>query len=160
MGAEQPRGAERLRRSSALETFNMSIDSHFAEKLKAVIGIHLNPPIMPWCCVAMRRVKFKCWFARSRGLPLKRGRARTMNPRLHVAGPGCQRAAFCAVLPNLAATSLSCFPAAASNTIRGARPDEPTTIARGRIACCSELRRIREQCASENLFIVETLFLG
>src|SRR5271167_294627 len=44
-----------------------------------------------------------------------------------------QRAAFCAVIPNSAATSLSCFPAAASNTIR-ARSTSRTDKDRGRIA--------------------------
>jgi hypothetical protein len=75
-----------------------------------------------------------------------------------------QRAAFCAVIPNSPAMSLSCFPAAANNTIR-ARSTRRTDNDRARAHCssssrCSEVRAIGEQHASENLSIVETLFPG
>src|SRR5271154_4980599 len=57
-----------------------------------------------------------------------------------------QRAAFCAVIPNSPATSLSCFPAAASNTIR-ARSTRRTDRDRARAhcsnaSCCSGVRSI------------------
>jgi len=42
-----------------IETFKISKDPRFAEKLEGVVGLYLNPPSMPWCCAAMRRARSK-----------------------------------------------------------------------------------------------------
>ena len=57
-----------------------------------------------------------------------------------------QRATFCAVIPNSAAMSLSCFPAAASNTMRARstrRTDrDPARAHCSSASCCSGVRSI------------------
>jgi transposase len=61
------------------ETFKVSTDPHFAEKLEAVVGLYLNPPehALVLCCDEKSQIQA---LDRSQpGLPLKRGRAGTMT---------------------------------------------------------------------------------
>ena len=44
-----------------VETFKLSRDPGFLEKMTDVIGLYLNPPERRSCCVWMRRVKFRRW---------------------------------------------------------------------------------------------------
>ncbi len=62
-----------------LETFKVSSDPHFAEKLDAIVGLYLNPPehALVLCCDEKSQIQA---LDRSQpGLPLKRGRAGTMT---------------------------------------------------------------------------------
>lgn len=62
-----------------VETFKVSTDPHFAEKLEAIVGLYLNPPehALVLCCDEKSQIQA---LDRTRpGLPLKRGRAGTMT---------------------------------------------------------------------------------
>jgi hypothetical protein len=58
-----------------VETFKVSNDPHFAEKLEAVIGLYLNPPehALVLCCDEKSHIQ--ALDRTQPGLPLKRGRA-------------------------------------------------------------------------------------
>jgi hypothetical protein len=62
-----------------VETFKVSTDPHFAEKLEAVIGLYLNPPehALVLCCDEKSQIQ--ALDRTQPGLPLKRGRAGTMT---------------------------------------------------------------------------------
>ena len=40
-------------------TFKLSRDTKFLEKLPDEVGLYLNPPHKRWCCVWMKRAKFR-----------------------------------------------------------------------------------------------------
>ena len=60
------------------ETFKLSTDPFFVEKVRDIVGLYLNPPERRWCCAWMRRARSRRWIARSRccrygpGLPERR----------------------------------------------------------------------------------------
>src|SRR6202451_6656 len=62
-----------------VETFKVSTDPHFVEKLEAVIGLYLNPPehALVLCCDEKSQIQ--ALDRTQPGLPLKRGRAGTMT---------------------------------------------------------------------------------
>jgi transposase len=62
-----------------VETFKVSTDAHFAEKLEAVVGLYLNPPehALGLCCDEKSQIQ--ALDRTQPGLPLKRGRAGTMT---------------------------------------------------------------------------------
>src|SRR5712691_5008672 len=47
------------------ETFQLSKDPLFIEKVRDIVGLYLAPP-RRWCCASMKRRRFKRWTARSR----------------------------------------------------------------------------------------------
>ncbi len=52
-----------------VETFKISTDNRFVEKLRDIVGLYLKPPNGPWCCQWMKKVKSKHWIVRSRACP-------------------------------------------------------------------------------------------
>src|ERR1700723_1541977 len=62
-----------------VETFKVSTDPHFAEKLEAVVGLYLNPPehAVVLCCDEKSQIQ--ALDRTQPGLPLKQGRAGTMT---------------------------------------------------------------------------------
>ena len=62
-----------------LETFKVSNDPHFAEKLEAIVGLYLNPPehALVLCCDEKSQIQ--ALDRTQPGLPLKPGRAGTMT---------------------------------------------------------------------------------
>lgn len=62
-----------------LETFKVSKDPRFAEKLEAIVGLYLNPPehALVLCCDEKSQIQ--ALDRTQPGLPLKRGRAGTMT---------------------------------------------------------------------------------
>jgi transposase len=62
-----------------VETFKVSTDPHFAEKLEAIVGLYLNPPehALVLCCDEKSQIQ--ALDRTQPGLPLKRGRAGTMT---------------------------------------------------------------------------------
>ena len=62
-----------------LETFKVSNDPHFAEKLEAIVGLYLNPPehALVLCCDEKSQIQ--ALDRAQPGLPLKPGRAGTMT---------------------------------------------------------------------------------
>jgi len=66
-------------RPHLVETFKISNDPQFAEKLEAIVGLYLNPPehALVLCCDEKNQIQA---LGRTQpGLPLKRGRAGTMT---------------------------------------------------------------------------------
>ncbi|MFZ5489713.1 hypothetical protein [Thiomonas sp.] len=62
----------RIRRAQGLkphrvESFKLSNDPRFIEKLEDIVGLYLDPPehATRWCCAAMRRRRFRRSTARS-----------------------------------------------------------------------------------------------
>ena len=49
-----------------VETFKISNDPRFEEKLVDVVGLYLNPPARRWCSASMRRPSARRWTAPSR----------------------------------------------------------------------------------------------
>jgi transposase len=62
-----------------VETFKLSRDPHFAEKLEAIVGLYLNPPehALVLCCDEKSQIQ--ALDRTQPSLPLKRGRAGTMT---------------------------------------------------------------------------------
>jgi transposase len=62
-----------------VETFKVSTDPHFAEKLEAIVGLYLNPPehALVLCCDEKSQIQ--ALDRTQPGLPLKHGRAGTMT---------------------------------------------------------------------------------
>lgn len=62
-----------------VETFKVSNDPHFAEKLEAIVGLYLNPPehALVFCCDEKSQIQ--ALDRTQPGLPLKPGRAGTMT---------------------------------------------------------------------------------
>ena len=50
-----------------VRSFKLSNDPQFTEKLEDIVGLYMAPRSMRWCCVAMRRARYRPWIARSRG---------------------------------------------------------------------------------------------
>ena len=48
------------------ETFKLSSDPAFVEKVRDIVGLYLNPPTAPSCCASMKRVRSRRSIARSR----------------------------------------------------------------------------------------------
>ena len=61
------------------ETFKISNDRHFEEKLVDVVGLYLNPRRGPSCSASTRRPRCKRSTAHSQAFPMKPGRAGTMT---------------------------------------------------------------------------------
>jgi transposase len=51
------------------KSFKLSNDPFFIEKVRDVVGLHLNPRTMRWCCALTRRVRSKRSSVRSRCCP-------------------------------------------------------------------------------------------
>jgi transposase len=66
-------------RPHRVETFKVSTDPHFAEKLENIVGLYLNPPehAVVLCCDEKSQIQ--ALDRTQPGLPLKRGRAGTMT---------------------------------------------------------------------------------
>ena len=62
-----------------LESFKVSNDKHFAEKLEDIVGLYLDPPehALVLCCDEKSQIQ--ALDRTQPGLPLKRGRAQTMT---------------------------------------------------------------------------------
>ena len=48
------------------ETFKLSTDPLFVEKVRDIVGLYLDPPERAWCSASMKRAKSRRWIARSR----------------------------------------------------------------------------------------------
>jgi len=48
------------------ESFRLSTDPFFIDKLRDVVGLYLSPQRTPWCCALTRRASARRWSARSR----------------------------------------------------------------------------------------------
>ena len=48
------------------ETFKLSKDPLFVEKVRDVVGLYLNPPDKAWCCAWTRSPRSRLWIARNR----------------------------------------------------------------------------------------------
>ena len=62
-----------------IESFIVSNDPQFADKLEAIVGLYLNPPehgSTRWCCLWMRRARYKPWIARSPACPSRKADVR------------------------------------------------------------------------------------
>ena len=86
--AEPERGAAASGAPSRLqphrtETFKLSTDPLFIEKVRDIVGLYLHPPDARWCCAWTRRARSKRWIAPSRCLPMRPGPSRAAHPRLH-----------------------------------------------------------------------------
>src|SRR5271165_6755659 len=62
-----------------VETFKVSNDPHFAEKLEAVIGLYLNPPEHALVLSVDEKSQIQALDRTQPGLPMKRGRGATMT---------------------------------------------------------------------------------
>ena len=61
------------------ETFKVSNDPHFAEKLRAIVGLYLNPPEHAIVLCVDEKSQIQALDRTQPGLPLKRGRGATMT---------------------------------------------------------------------------------
>ena len=48
------------------ETFKLSTDPQFVEKVRDIVGLYMSRPLTRLSCVSMKRAKYKHWIARSR----------------------------------------------------------------------------------------------
>ena len=62
-----------------LETFKISKDKQFAEKLEAVVGLYLNPPDHAIVLCVDEKSQIQALDRTQPGLPLKKGRCGTMT---------------------------------------------------------------------------------
>jgi hypothetical protein len=62
-----------------LETFKVSNDPHFADKLEAIVGLYLNPPDHALVLSVDEKSQIQALDRTQPGLPLKRGRGATMT---------------------------------------------------------------------------------
>lgn len=62
-----------------VETFKVSTDPHFAEKLEAIVALYLNPPEHALVLSCDEKSQIQALDRTQPGLPLKRGRAGTMT---------------------------------------------------------------------------------
>jgi len=87
MAAEQgisPATVQRIWRAHGLqphrvETFKLSRDKHFVEKLRDVVGLYLNPPEHALVLSIDEKSQIQALDRTQPGLPLKKGRAGTMT---------------------------------------------------------------------------------
>jgi len=82
-----------------VETFKVSTDPLFAEKLEAIVGLYLNPPehAVVLCCDEKSQIQ--ALDRTQPGLPLKRGRAGTMT---HDYKRNATATLFAALIPSMA----------------------------------------------------------
>lgn len=62
-----------------IETFKVSNDKHFAEKLDAIVGLYLNPPEHAIVMCVDEKSQIQALDRTQPGLPLKKGRCGTMT---------------------------------------------------------------------------------
>src|SRR5271154_1937096 len=62
-----------------IESFKVSNDPHFAEKLEAIVGLYLNPPEHALVLSIDEKSQIQALDRTQPGLPLKRGRGQTMT---------------------------------------------------------------------------------
>jgi transposase len=62
-----------------VRTFKLSTDPHFVEKLRAVVGLYLNPPDRAVVFAVDEKTQIQALDRTQPGLPLKKGRAGTMT---------------------------------------------------------------------------------
>ena len=62
-----------------METFKISNDPQFAEKLEDIVGLYLNPPEHALVLCADEKSQIQALDRTQPGLPLKRGRGATMT---------------------------------------------------------------------------------
>jgi transposase len=62
-----------------VETFKLSNDSHFSEKLKDIVGLYLNPPEHALVLSLDEKSQIQALDRTQPGLPMKKGRAQTMT---------------------------------------------------------------------------------
>ncbi len=65
-----------------VETFKLSNDPRFAEKLEDVVGLYLNPPEHALVLSLDEKSQIQALDRTQPGLPMKKGRAHTMTPRI------------------------------------------------------------------------------
>jgi hypothetical protein len=89
-----------------MRTFKLSTDPKFAEKLKDVVGLYVDPPPpMRLFSRSTRRAKFQALDRTQPGLPMKPGRAGTMTTTTNVtAPPRCSQLSTSSIAPSSAAT--------------------------------------------------------
>jgi transposase len=62
-----------------IETFKLSNDSHFSEKLEDIVGLYLNPPEHALVLSLDEKSQIQALDRTQPGLPMKKGRAQTMT---------------------------------------------------------------------------------
>ena len=82
-----------------VETFELSTDPLFVEKVRDIVGLYLDPPLKAMCCVSMRRVRFKHWIVRNRSC------------RWLLAFPNDARMTICAMAPRPCSPHSTSLPA-------------------------------------------------
>src|SRR5947207_14936871 len=66
-----------------VESFKISNDPAFAEKLEDIVGLYLNPPEHALVLCVDEKSQIQALDRTQPGLPLKRGRGATMTPAYH-----------------------------------------------------------------------------
>jgi transposase len=56
------------------DTFKLSKDPQFVDKVRDVVGLYLNPPDKAVCCASTRRHGYRPWTAPSRSCPCARAK--------------------------------------------------------------------------------------
>jgi hypothetical protein len=78
-----------------LDSFKVSNDPLFADKLEAIVGLYLNPPEHALVLSVDEKSQIQALDRTQPGLPLKKGRCQTMThdypPRRTTARPPCLR---------------------------------------------------------------------
>ena len=49
-----------------IETWKLSTDPQFIEKVRDVVGLYMDPPAGPWCCASTRSARSRRWTGRRR----------------------------------------------------------------------------------------------
>jgi len=79
-----------------IETFKLSRDKHFLEKLQDIVGLYLNPPEHALVLCVDEKVRFKLWIEHSLSYPYvpdwRPGRHTTTNATVR---PRCSRLSVC-----------------------------------------------------------------
>ena len=65
-----------------VESFKISNDPEFADKLQDIVGLYLNPPEHALVLCVDEKSQIQALDRTQPGLPLKRGRSQTLTPRL------------------------------------------------------------------------------
>lgn len=89
------------------ETFKLSKDKHFVEKLTDVVGVYLNPPDKAVVLCMDEKTQIQALNRTQPGLPMKRGRCGTMTHDYKRNGTTCLFAALNILEGNVIG---SCFP--------------------------------------------------
>ncbi len=69
------------------ESFKLSTDPLLIEKVRDIVGLYLDPPIVRRSCVSTRSRKFKPWIGRSRSCPCDLGRSNVERTTTSVMAP-------------------------------------------------------------------------